>query len=169
MENLISSLSSLFLESVLLGFFFGLCYEVLRFLRLALPHPDFFVNLEDLLFFLPATVIYLFFLFCEADGVIRWFSLGGVLGGFFLYQNTLGKILIFFSRCILAFFKGVLRFLYRVTVEPVVNVFKNITIFLFTKMKKQVIIRKEKSRLLKLEKQKKSLLKLAEKGFLKRT
>ncbi len=169
MENLVASYSRLFLESVLLGYCFGLLYEVLRFLRLALPHPDFFANLEDFLFFLPITVIYLFFAFCEADGILRWFSLFGVVGGFFLYRNTLGRILLFFSRCILSFIRAILLFVYRITLKPLRNVFKKITNYLFTKCKNGVIIGKEKYRFLKMRKQKKVLLQYAEKGFGKRT
>ncbi len=165
MESPLLWANTLFLQSILLGFLFGLLYEVFRFLRLAIPHPDLVTNLEDLIFFLPATLLFLFFTFAFSDGVIRWFSLFGVLLGFFLYRNTLGKILWLLSREILALIRAVLFFVYRITLRPLKNVFKKITITLFTKCRKGVIIGKEAYRKQKRKKEMQILLKKAERGF----
>ncbi len=159
--------SFLFFSSVFLGFIFGLYYETFRFIRLSFPHTSLLIFAEDLLFFLPITVIYIFFNFALSDGVVRWFSLVGVVSGFLLYLATLGKIIRFFSSCILNFFKKLLRGIFLLLFRPIVNVFKNITNCLYGKYKtyRILIVGKRNARMLK--KAKKHLLKKARKGFLK--
>ena len=156
----------LLFSAVTLGFFIGLYYEIFRFLRLALPHTSLLVGIEDLLFFLPVTLTFLFFCYAFSDGVIRWFSLIGTFLGFLLYLLTLGKLLLFFSDKILSLVRKILKGIYRHVLRPVFNVFKNITIYFFTKLKKFAIMLRRKRSAGRLKKEKKALIKRAEKGFL---
>ncbi|MBR3836589.1 MAG: spore cortex biosynthesis protein YabQ [Clostridia bacterium] len=165
MEGLNAQDTALLLDSILLGFCFGLYYEVFRFIRLAVPHCRWIVFLEDLFFFLPITLIFILFTFAFSDGTLRWFSFFGVWAGFFLYLGTLGKILFYFAERILALIRRFLLFLYRITLKPVFFVIKKVTITLFTKYKKQVIIKKQKALRARLIKQKITLIRQAEKGF----
>lgn len=165
MESTILEDNTLFLSAVLLGYFFGLFYECFRFLRLAFPHPAFLVAVEDLLFFFPVSLIFLFFNFALAGGIIRWFSFAGMSIGFFLYLNTLGKILHFFSEAILRFFRLILHFLFRLLLAPLIIIFKNITNCLLKRIKTLAIIGKRKIALFKIGRQKKHLLRKAKRGF----
>ena len=166
MESQIALDTALFLSSILLGFCFGLFFEIFRFLRLALPHHTLLVAVEDLAFFLPATSVFLLFTFACSDGVLRWFSVAGLGIGFFLYMETLGKILLFFSDRILRFLRWLLRLCYRLTLKPLFNVIKKVTFTLFTKIKKTVIIKKKRREFLRLEKRKRALLRTLERGAL---
>ena len=165
METTILEDNTLFLSAVLLGFFFGLFYECFRFLRLSFPHPAFLIFLEDLIFFFPVTLIFLIFNYALSDGIVRWFSFAGTAAGFFLYLNTLGKILLFFSEAILKAVRSLFRFLFRIFIFPVINFFKKITNCLFVRIKKSVIIGKTKYSFLRLERRKKRLLQKAKRGF----
>lgn len=165
MENQIWFDTSLFLYSIALGFLFGLFYELFRFFRLAVPHRSFAVAVEDFVFFLPVTVIFLMFTYAFSEGEIRWFSVGGMGMGFFLYLQTLGKLLLFFSNTILHLVKTVLRFVFRVTVIPLWNVFKKITKYLYTKIISFGIIIKEKRIRRRLNKQKNRIMRAARQGF----
>ncbi len=164
-ENQIHLDTSLFLYSIALGFLFGLYYELFRLLRLCFFKHTFFIFWEDLIFFLPITGVFLLFTFAFSDGVVRWFSVAGLAMGFVLYLNTLGKIISFFSFQILRVIKAILRFLYSITVAPLLSVLKKVTNSLFTKFKKRAIIRKKKQLASRLNKQKQLLLRKAEKGF----
>ena len=155
----------LLLSSILLGFFFGLYYEVFRFLRLSFPHNSLTVGIEDLLFFLPVTVIFLLFTYAFSSGVVRWFSVFGAVLGFLLYLCTLGKLLMFCSEKILSVIRKVLRGIWRFLLKPIFIVFKNITNCLYTKAKKFAIIQERKRSARKTLRQKKALIKRAEKGF----
>lgn len=165
MESLNAQDTALLLNSILLGFGFGLYYEIFRFIRLAVPHRGWMVFLEDLVFFLPITFVFILFTFAFSDGTLRWFSFFGVWMGFFLYLATLGKILFYFAEQILALVRRTFHFLYRITLKPLFFVLKKVTFSLFTKYKKQVIIKKQKALQARLRKQKIALIRQAEKGF----
>ena len=153
MESQIVLDTSLFLWSVVFGFFCGLYYEIFRFLRLAFPHKVPITAMEDLIFWFPLPFAFILFTFAFSDGIIRWFSIAGILMGFFLYLNTLGRILLFFSDHILRLIRSILRFLFQKTVYPILIVFKNITNWLFAVCKRYVII-------VKMKKQQKELAKI---------
>ena len=155
----------LLFSSVALGFCFGIYYEVFRFLRLSFPHSVFLVGVEDILFFLPISFVFLLFTYAFSDGLVRWFSLLGTLSGFLLYLSTLGKLLVFFSEKILFAIRRILKFIWRFLLRPVFNVFKNITNYLFTKAKKFAIIHSKKKTVRRLKRQKKAFVKRAGKGF----
>lgn len=165
MESTILEDNTLFLSAVLLGFFFGLFYECFRFLRLAVPHPAFLVAVEDLIFFFPVSLVFLFFNYALAGGMIRWFSFAGAAIGFFLYLNTLGKILLFFSEAILSCLRFLMRFLFRVLLNPLIIIFKKITNCLLFFGKKIAIIGKTKGSLFLLRCRKRRLVKRAKRGF----
>jgi len=157
--------TSLFLYSIALGFIFGLFYELFRFLRLAFPHPDIAVAVEDFLFFLPVTAVFLLFTYAFSEGELRWFSIAGMGMGFYLYLKTLGKILLFFSASILGLVKTFLRFVFRITWVPLWNVFKKITKYLYTRIISLGIMIKEKKNRRRLKKQKERILRRARQGF----
>ena len=165
MDQPIAQDTSLFFFSVALGFFFGLYYELFRFLRIAVPHASFPVFLEDLAFFLPVTGVFLLFTFAFSDGAPRWFSVAGVWAGFFLYLGTLGRLLSFFARQILRAIRWVLKRLFGIFVAPVARVLKNVTISLFTRSKKAVIIIREKRARARLCRQANALIRQAGRGF----
>ena len=167
MENQIYQDTALLLYAVGLGLFIGLFYEVFRFLRIALPHHGILVALEDALFFLCVIVAILFFQFIFSDGVVRWFSLFGITAGFLLYLNTVGRILKRFSTLIIHTIKRILKFIYRLTLFPLIKVFKKITVCLFTQIKKLAIMEKEKRRKRSLKRRKQRFLRFAATGFSK--
>ena len=166
MENQIFADTSLFLSSVILGFLFGIFYECFRFFRLLLPHSASVVALEDFLFFVPTTGIFLLFTYALSDGVVRWFSVFALIMGFFLYLKTLGKLLLSLSDAILRHVKRLLRWIFRKTIHPICNVFKNITKYLYARIKSIAIIEKEKAILRRLKKEKAGIRRAARQGFL---
>ena len=155
----------LLFSSLLLGFLFGLYYEVFRLIRLALPHSSLAVGVEDLLFFLPVSLVYILFCYAFSSGLIRWFSILALFLGFLIYLCTLGKILLFFSDKIILLIKGILKAFFRFLILPIYNVFKNITIYLFTRIKSFAIILEKKKAARRLLKEKKNLISRAGKGF----
>lgn len=157
--------SFLFFASILLGFFIGFYYEIFRFLRLAFPHPDFLIILEDLCFFIPLSPALIFFHYALNSGVFRWFSLAGCVLGFLLYLWTVGKILIRCSEGILFCIKTVLKGFYGVFIRPLYIVFKKITNCLYSKGKVLVIMKRKRFARKRLLRKKKHLSRSAEKGF----
>lgn len=165
MENQIRLDCVLLLYSVGFGLVIGLYYEFFRFLRAAFRHNDLMVAVEDIVFFLSFTVFFLLFEFVFSDGIIRWFSVAGMLIGFTLYQKTLGRLIRSLYSKILGLLRMFLRFLRRIIIDPITNVFKKITNYLYSKVHFIAIIRKEKKKKKKLERQIRRFLNTAERGF----
>lgn len=159
--------SAVFYGSLLLGFSFGLLFEVTRFIRLAFPHGTAMIFLEDFLFFLPVTFFTLLFLFCFSDGVIRWYILAGIFLGFLIYLKTLGRLLLFFANAILSFLRAVLSFLRRKIFSPIYLFFKKTFKFIFTFVHKFAIIIKRKLIFLQIRKNRRRLLKKVRRGSYK--
>ncbi len=155
----------LFFAAIVLGFLLGFYYEIFRFLRLAFPHPNWLVFLEDLGFFLPVTPTLIFFHYALNDGILRWFSLAGCVLGFCLYLGTVGKLLLRFSEGILFCIKTVLKGIFWLFFRPIGIVFKKITNCLYAKGKSIAIIIRKKQAEKRLQKEKRRLSRRAEKGF----
>jgi len=157
--------SVLFLASIALGFGIGLCYEGIRFWRLALPHRSFLIFAEDLLICSAGTVAFLFFTFAFSDGVVRWFSLAGTGCGLWLYFQSLGRLLSAVSQTVLNLLRAGLRLGYRILVLPLCIVFKKITNWILSRIKSLGIIILERERRRFIKRAKKKALSLAENGF----
>lgn len=80
-----------FIVFVLLGFSFGILYDVFRFLRfvLASVKTQFFI---DFLYFVVISVIYFIFLLAYNNGEVRVYYFTLSLVGFLLYTATLFRI-----------------------------------------------------------------------------
>ena len=122
----ISHQAGLFLMSVLLGAILGVVYDVFRAFRIVFPpaRKSGAVFVQDILFW----IIYGAAVFCystlAARGEIRFFVFLGSLAGFVLYILTIGNFIIGVLRWIFDAFYGVLRKVYSVTIEPIVNLLR---------------------------------------------
>ena len=82
----------LFGISCLAGAVFGLVWELLRTLRVLLPHNGFLTAAEDIGFFMLYAVFLMCFTTAAARGEFRVYYIIGGVSGFFLYILTLGNI-----------------------------------------------------------------------------
>ena len=103
----------LFALCLLLGAALGLLYDVLRIFRIAIKHNFIMMFFEDLIYCLIWTSMLILTIFCVNSGVVRWFALIGSAGGFFVYFNTLGRLIIKLANVIITFIKKVLLFIWR--------------------------------------------------------
>ena len=94
-----------FLWSVLLGAAVGVLYDIFRILRIALPHNGVSVFFEDILFCVITCCMLILMIFCANYGIVRWFAVMGCAGGFMLYRETVGKVVIGAAERIILFFR----------------------------------------------------------------
>lgn len=111
----------LFLLSIALGAGLGVCYDLFRILRIALPHPTLAVLAEDLLFSVICAGATFFYMLAADNGQIRIFVLIGEGVGFLLYYCTIGALVIRVSKGIIRVVRWVLRTLWRIFVAPIVH------------------------------------------------
>lgn len=92
--------SSVYLEwefliiTIKLGVKLAFIYDMIRIFRLFLSHKNLFVSIEDLVFWIYATVIIFKLQLEQSDGVLRGFSILGMLVGMFFYYKLLGERLV---------------------------------------------------------------------------
>ena len=98
------------LYSIGMGVFVTFVYDLLRSLRRAIPHNNFFVSVEDIFFWIFCAISVFLMMQKQSDGTLRWFAVGGALLGMFVYRKTFSKLLVRFLSGIL---KWILKWLGR--------------------------------------------------------
>ena len=93
--------SQLLLYAVLLGIPLGICFDILRTLRLLIPHGTLATALEDIGFLLLSAGALLCFSVVLARGEVRGYYAMGAILGFLLYHCTLGSLMVSALRRIL--------------------------------------------------------------------
>jgi spore cortex biosynthesis protein YabQ len=84
----------IFCSFFLTGLFLGASYDLLRLLRGLIPHGDFLINLEDLLYWLYASLVVFVVLYEKNDGELRGYVFLGLLAGLVLYGVTVARICV---------------------------------------------------------------------------
>lgn len=132
-----------FITSILWGVLLLVLYDSIRIIRRVVTHNSFFIALEDLLYWMVSGLLIFRMMYQQNNGIIRWFSIGGVLIGMLLYHNSLSNPLVNaisnIINSILGTIKKALLFLLRILFTPfrlIGKGFKKIFTFLYKKVKK---------------------------------
>lgn len=112
----------LLIFAVLLGIPLGVVFDVLRTLRLLLPHGKLAAALEDVAFLLLWAGALLCFSTVLAQGEFRGYYVMGSVLGFLLYRCTLGCVTVPLLGRVLAGIFGSLRRLFRPLFHGVVRI-----------------------------------------------
>lgn len=94
MNHAISSELSFFLVSVLCGGILLLAYDVLRIIRRLVKHGTWILALEDLIFWIVAGVFIYSVIYRQNNGIIRGFSVAGMVIGMVLYHYLFDDYLV---------------------------------------------------------------------------
>lgn len=84
-----------------MGAFISFVYDGFRILRRVIPHPDIWVSLEDMAFWIYCAVKVFLMMYHESNGTLRWFAVGGALLGMVLYLKLFSPILVKYVSLIL--------------------------------------------------------------------
>ena len=90
-----------FTASFLLGAFLVLCYDCLRIFRQLVRHGVLWISLEDFCYWVMAAFAVFAMLYKKNDGLIRGFSIGGVVLGMLLCNYLISRFLVRFLVMIL--------------------------------------------------------------------
>ena len=69
-------------------------YDLLRIFRRIIPHGNFWIGVEDFLYWMVCTGTVFVMLYQENDGMVRGFALGGVVLGMLFYYLLLSRFVI---------------------------------------------------------------------------
>lgn len=84
------------LHCIGMGVLITFVYDLLRVYRACVRHSRFFVSLEDFLFWILCAVFIFSMLYCENDGILRWYCIAGAVFGMELYQKTVSPYIVHF-------------------------------------------------------------------------
>lgn len=76
------------------GVFLMASYDILRTLRVVIPHKAFVVGIEDFLYWIYAGFITFSLLYAQNDGTIRWFVIAGVFAGMLVYNTLVSRFFL---------------------------------------------------------------------------
>ncbi len=109
------------------------------------------ISIGDFLFLFALGCAVSILVFYENDGVFRWYALLSCVAGFFLYRNTLGRIVVRCADAIIASIKQALRFLWRMTWLPLQHFCQRIGRYFYRKLSYRYRKNRTKRIFLKLE------------------
>lgn len=110
-ENIFHELD-FFAVSFALGIVLVLVYDCLRIFRRLVRHGVVWISLEDLCYWIFTAFVIFAMLYQKNDGLIRGFSIGGIVLGMLLYNQMISRYTVKYISCAL---KKVIRFVQKVT------------------------------------------------------
>lgn len=147
MNEVIVGQFNIFIWAFVLGFTLGILYDLLRIVRRVIPHSKIIIGIEDLSFWLVASIIIFGYVFGSNNGTIRGFIIIGLGIGVILYINLFSDMVVDkMSKSILSVIrtlKKTLLFIFKpitIILKPIKFLLKNIIKGL-KKIKKCLIIR----------------------------
>ena len=109
-ENIFHELD-FFAVSFVLGVILVLAYDCLRIFRRLVRHGTLWISMEDLCYWVIAAFIIFAMLYQKNDGLIRGFSIGGIVLGMLLYNQFISRYTV---RYIALFLKRMIRFIEKI-------------------------------------------------------
>ena len=111
MADLIYDEMTLFGICLLLGAGLAFVYDIIRILRILVPHHDAIVDIEDLAFWMFTAWMVFRTLFIYNRGALRAYAFFGMFLGVIVYALTISRVLLHIVRKIVPYIKGFISFL----------------------------------------------------------
>lgn len=89
---------SLVALSVMTGFLLMAVYDCLRIIRIIFKHKDIWIGIEDLFYWVYATITTFSLLYQQSDGVIRAYIIVSVLLGMIVFNHLISKRILFWLK-----------------------------------------------------------------------
>lgn len=116
--------ASIFLTTVCVGFFIGFVYDLFRIFRRTLKHPNIFIQIEDLIYWVFVSLVMYYILLSKNYGEVRAFSIIGAFIGMIIYFLTLSQIFVPITVKIINFIKKTILFIIKIVFTPINFVIK---------------------------------------------
>lgn len=83
-----------FVTSIIWGVLLLIIYDCLRIERRLISHNGFFIGLEDMIYWVVSSVLIFHMMYKQNDGIIRGFSIIGMLLGMLVYHNSISSYFV---------------------------------------------------------------------------
>ncbi|MCR4616248.1 MAG: spore cortex biosynthesis protein YabQ [Clostridiales bacterium] len=125
----IADQTKVFMLSLGMGFILGILYDIFRIIRLIITDKPKAFILQDILYFVVCTLVSFLFLLSVNNGKVRSFELAGEILGWLVYYFSFGTVAIRFGNLVISAVKRFLKFVFRIFIRPITNIFSKITGF----------------------------------------
>lgn len=128
MNQVVTSQASLFITSIQIGILMGIFFDLIRVFRKILPHPNFLVQIEDMLFWIICGFVGFYRLYiCNYADIRPYILLGIVLGGIF-YLSTFSILFMKIAIMVIDFIKDVIHKVMKHIIVPFLRFIKHIIV-----------------------------------------
>ncbi len=131
------------LRCIGVGVLITFVYDLLRVCRNCIRHSRFLVSLEDFLFWVACAVFIFMVLYCENDGILRWYCVAGAVFGMEVYRKAVSPYIVRFMSTVIKKAIHVVKWILKKVLLPFRLIFSGVRkIFgricrTFTKRKKE--------------------------------
>lgn len=80
--------------ALIMGIFITFVYDILRIFRRVVPHNNFWVSVEDLLFWIYCAAEVFLLMYYQGNGTLRWFAILGALVGMGSYKKLISPFFV---------------------------------------------------------------------------
>lgn len=128
MNQMITEQSLLFLTAVQIGVLMGVLFDLIRIFRKLIKHPNFLVQIEDMLYWVICGFIGFYMLYiCNYAEIRPYIFIGIVLGGVF-YFTTFSIIFMKIATIVIFYIKAFIRRLIELILIPLKGILAMIRI-----------------------------------------
>lgn len=89
------------LHCISVGVLITFVYDLLRIGRICVRHSRLLVSIEDFLFWVVCAIFIFLVLYCENDGILRWYCIAGAVLGMELYKKWFSPYIVHFMSTVL--------------------------------------------------------------------
>lgn len=109
MYELIYSQENMLIISIALGVLMGASYDILRGIRRVLRHNNFWIGVQDALYWFVWAMILIYVLQNYNYGIIRLYIFLAIFTGLIIYLCTISRLYLFILQQIIQFTKKILK------------------------------------------------------------
>lgn len=89
------------LSSVVLGIMVTVLYDLFRIFRRVFPHANFWISLEDMMYWVVVAFSVFNLMHNLNNGTLRWFAILGAGSGMLVYKKVISNLLVeYVSKCL---------------------------------------------------------------------
>ena len=89
------------LHCICVGVLITFVYDLLRICRICVRHSRFLISVEDFLFWVVCAIFIFLVLYCENDGILRWYCVAGAAVGMGIYKKMFSPYIVHFLSTVL--------------------------------------------------------------------
>lgn len=118
MNEIVSSQALLFMTSVEIGIIMGIIFDLIRIFRKIIKHPNFLVQIEDLLFWMMCGLVAFYLLYINNYAAIRPFAFLGMLLGAIFYFASFSLLFMKVATLIIDYVRACIKYLWHLFLIP---------------------------------------------------